>query len=438
MATLAEVKVEARRLDQKGEPLRALRLYDAALAAAPQDLDARIKVGDYLDALGNRAEAIEVYRAAARFAIRAGHPLAAVVAVRLVEAAGSKADDLLDELVATYAAGSPQIAEIAARVSPPSPRTIITTPDLLSPAPASFAEDAARRAVRCTDSWATYPEAVHAINFLSELSPDSFRRVLGALLVKRLPDGAPVIREGDEGASFFLVGRGEVRVTRSTGNGTAVELSRLREGALFGEMALLGAQPRSASVWVVDEADLLEVSREALAGIAGELAQVAKTLDRFMRTRLLRNLVATSPIFRPFARAQKLDLLRRFTAHEVAAGASIVQQGEAGRGLFVMWTGEATVSMQHDDGSVSQLATLRAGELFGQVATTRGKPAMASVVATKPSTVLFLARDYFQRLVAAFPEIETYFERLSDDRAMSTRLKVADNEIVEADVEVPL
>ena len=47
------------------------------------------------------------------------------------------------------------------------------------------------------------------------------------------------------------------------GDDKAVERGRLHEGALFGEMALLTEQPRTASVQVVGEADLLEVDRAA-------------------------------------------------------------------------------------------------------------------------------------------------------------------------------
>ena len=40
----------------------------------------------------------------------------------------------------------------------------------------------------------------------------------------------------------------------------------------------------------------------------------------FPRERLLKNLLATSPLFRPFTRQQKMDLIRRFDGHEVAPG----------------------------------------------------------------------------------------------------------------------
>ena len=81
MAKLAEVKGHAIRLFAKGEALHALRLYDAIVAAAPLDFVARIKVADCLVALGKPELAIEVYRAVGWYALKAGHPLVAVVEV---------------------------------------------------------------------------------------------------------------------------------------------------------------------------------------------------------------------------------------------------------------------------------------------------------------------------------------------------------------------
>ena len=82
MTTLAEVKSHALRLFSRGEALPALRLYDAIVAGAPLDFEARLKVADCLIALGHAPHAIEVLRAVAWYTLKSGHPLAAVVGAR--------------------------------------------------------------------------------------------------------------------------------------------------------------------------------------------------------------------------------------------------------------------------------------------------------------------------------------------------------------------
>jgi CRP-like cAMP-binding protein len=347
---------------------------------------------------------------------------------------GTPADEILAALASMYGQGSDMLGKLAARISPPAPDTVISRPpDLRVPPPADFMLMAAARAARATEGYDEFPEAVHAIPLLSELSDQGFRRVLSALVVKRLPDQSMVVREGEPGESFFFLVSGTVKVVATDALGQKTELARLGEGALFGEMALLGSQPRTASVEVVGEADLLEVTRTALSQLAGELAGVASALDRFTRERLLKNLVATSPMFRPFSRVQQLDLLRRFTGHDAAPGTVIIREGDAGRGLFAVLTGEVEIAKRDDLGTQVPIATLRAGEVFGEIALLRGTPATATVTAARQSTVLFLAREYFERLVDAVPELRYYFQKLSENRLEENSRIMSDDSVIPAD-----
>jgi CRP-like cAMP-binding protein len=434
MTALAEVKAHAMRLFSRGEALHALRLYDAVVTAAPLDYEARLKVGDCLAALGHAPEAIEVLRATGWYALKSGHPLIAVVVARVVESLGGEFDDLLATLVVRYGSESELIGKFAGRINLPAPTTEVAPPNLHAPVTPDFVQRAAARARTCTDSFTEYPAAVHPIPLLSELSEAAFRRVLGTLGVRRLPDKLLVIREGEPGQSFFFVVTGEVRVYDTEQSGRQKDLARLRENSIFGEMALISARPRSASVEVVGEADLLEVTRESLAAVAGELEQVAAALSQFTRERLLSNLMVTSPLFRPFSRTQQRDLLRRFTAHDVATGTAIIREGDEGRGLFVVLSGEVEVSSTGPDGTPTPLAALRAGELFGEMSLIRGGPTTATVTAASATTVLFLARDYVERIVAAVPEIRRYLETLTETRELDTQLAMQPDDLGADDV----
>ena len=430
MPALAEVKHHAARLLAQGNLLPALRLYDAIVAAAPLDYDARLKVADCLAALGDPA-ATDVYRAVAWYAIEAGHPLIAIVVQRILEARGADAGELTTALVARYGSDSERLGRVAARISLPARSTEIAVPDLRASPPADLAAAAARRAAHATDGFTDWPVSLHPIPLLSTLSEAAFRRVLATLVARRLPGGAFAIKEGEPGQSFFFVAGGELRVFATDGLGRQTELARLHEHAVFGEMALLSAQPRSASVEVVGEADLLEVGRASLAALADELAPVAEALHAFTRERLLGNLMATSPLFRPFDPQQRRDLLRRFTSHDVAPGTVIIGAGEEGRGLFVVLTGECEVA---GAGAVP-LGTLRTGDVFGEMALLRGGATTATVTASRQTTVLFLAREYVARLVGNFPEIKRYLEELAEGREIDNQLALGEGGLGE-DIQV--
>lgn len=69
--------------------------------------------------------------------------------------------------------------------------------------------------------------------------------------------GELVVREGDAGASMFIVVRGEVVVTLTSAAG---EVARLGPGAFFGEMSLLTGEPRTANVAARSDCDLVEIT----------------------------------------------------------------------------------------------------------------------------------------------------------------------------------
>lgn len=428
MVSLGDVKRSAATLFAQGQHVAALRLYDAIVAAAPLDFDARIRVADAALALGEPAAA-RVYRAAGWYCLTSGHPLSALVCARVLEAHGAESSDLTAALVVTYGCESELLGKGAARIPLPPETLPVAIPDVRQPvaSPAETIAAALQRAEHATDQLTERPAALHPIPLLSALSEAAFRRVLGTLVLRRLPAGALVIREGEPGNAFYFVASGQLRVFATDGLGRQTELAQLGEHAVFGEMALLSAQPRSASVVCLTEVDLLEVGRQALATVADELGPVAEALHGFTRERLLGNLMATSPLFRPFNRMQQRDLLRRFTSHDVAPGTVVIQEAEQGRGLFVVLAGELDVSRRSAEGHMVPLGGLRTGDVFGEMALLRNAQTTATVVAQRPSTVLFLAREYVARIVAAVPEIKSYLEALAEDREIDNQLVMGED-----------
>ena len=432
VTTVRELKAEARTLVRAGEVAAALAAYDHILAANPLDYGCRLKIADRLAQLGDTAGAAAIYRALALHNVRAGHPLPAIVACKELERLGQRADDIVAEMAAAYSQGAAALGKFAARQAPVEETATLERPDLTGgEAPQEIASRARARALDFS-IYTRYPQHFLPLPFLSELPAADFAPVIRTLKLRRLVDGELVIREGEPGLAFYLVASGQVRIFATDSLGRQTERTRLHEPALFGEMSLLTAQPRTASVEVVDEADILEIGRDALAVLAAEIPTLGAALDRFARERLLKNLLTTSPLFRPFNRQQQMDLIRRFEGHEVTAGTPIIHEGAPGLGLFVVLAGEVEVTKRQapaagDEPGVAveaeiPLARLRAGEVFGEMSLINNQPTSASVRAVQQSTILFLAREYFQRLIGALPEIRRYFEELAQRRGLESQL----------------
>src|SRR5688572_5830137 len=135
MVALGEVKRSAATLFGQGQYLAALRLYDAVVATAPLDFDARIRVADCALALGD-ASALKLYRSAGWYCLKSGHPLPALVCARVLEARGADASDLLASLVVSYGSESELLGKTATRLALPPETLPVTVPDVRQPAPA--------------------------------------------------------------------------------------------------------------------------------------------------------------------------------------------------------------------------------------------------------------------------------------------------------------
>jgi cAMP-dependent protein kinase regulator len=414
MPTVADAKAHARRAHAENDLGRALWIWGRIAEKFPQDHQARLKVADVLLAMGRPDQAAPVYQAAIPFAARSGHPLAAIVACRGLEGVADTAG-LLSGVASLYCATSGSLGKRASRMSVDLGGGLKDADLAPKGAPEAIAETASL-AARKVDGL-KFPDALVRIPLLSSLTEDGFVKAAQAARVARLRDGHVVFREGDEGHSLYLVADGDVRVVK----GDDREVGRLGEGAVFGEMALLGSSRRSASVQVVGEADLLEIDRGMVEAIDAQVPGVGSALAMLKRERLLQD-VMHAALFQPFPPEQRHELLARFKGLEVDTGTVIIRQGEAGRGLYVLAGGEMEIVREQADGVDVVLAYVGPGGMLGEIALLRDRPATATVRAAKPSTLLFMPGEMFRRLVDGVPELRDYFDKLTDERLREVNL----------------
>ena len=86
---------------------------------------------------------------------------------------------------------------------------------------------------------------------------------------------------------------------------------------------------------------------------------------------------------------------RRFRRGEV-----IFHIGDPGDALFVIVSGEVKISLPSETGDEAILATLRPGDVFGELALLDGAPRSASASALTPTETVILPRERFRELIA--------------------------------------
>ena len=92
--------------------------------------------------------------------------------------------------------------------------------------------------------------------------------------LRSLASGDVLFREGEVGDFAYQVVKGKIEVCKFNGD-EYVTLSILEKGALFGEMALIDKQPRSAMARAVSESTVKEIDKDALLGYLKNSPQTA-------------------------------------------------------------------------------------------------------------------------------------------------------------------
>ena len=103
-------------------------------------------------------------------------------------------------------------------------------------------------------------------------------------------------------------------------------------------------------------------------------------------------------LFRALSRKELETLARAADAVDVAAGATLVEEGAAGREFFIVLSGEVSVQV-----GGKEVAVLKEGEWFGELAIIDPAPRDATVSALSPCELLVIDARRFGPLLEEVP-----------------------------------
>jgi len=124
------------------------------------------------------------------------------------------------------------------------------------------------------------------------------------------------------------------------------------------------------------------------------------------------------------------ELIARFHVEDVGAGAHVLEEGEPNSRLFIVLTGAVSVKLPKHGGRVSevQLATLEAGEAFGEYSMFDAQPVSATVYATEPIRLAWLEKGDLDAFIDGHRELaRRFYESLI--RRLVARLRAKDAEL---------
>jgi CRP/FNR family transcriptional regulator, cyclic AMP receptor protein len=96
-----------------------------------------------------------------------------------------------------------------------------------------------------------------------------------------LKAGSVIFREGDEANELFVIKSGQVRI--QIGNRTVTELG---QDSIFGEMALIDSEPRSATAIAATDVELVPISEKQFLFLVSQTPHFALKVMRVLAQRL--------------------------------------------------------------------------------------------------------------------------------------------------------
>jgi CRP/FNR family transcriptional regulator, cyclic AMP receptor protein len=129
-------------------------------------------------------------------------------------------------------------------------------------------------------------ELLRRVPLFSELSDPELERIAQVAIPRSFPNDTRVFHEGDPGDACFIVRSGSCRVTREHPDGRAITLANLGPGAIFGELAMLDGEARSASVEATEDTDLLALPASDMRALIREHPGMAEKLVVALTRRL--------------------------------------------------------------------------------------------------------------------------------------------------------
>jgi cAMP-dependent protein kinase regulator len=346
----------------------------------PENFRLLVRIGDLLEKMGKRGEALEFYRKASERYARGGFLFQAIAVNKVILRLDPAQSQIHDHLAELYAQ-----------------RGIVTEERM---------ERQAGKGVQAEAKEGALP----VIPLFSDLKKEELRRVMEKIQAKEVAQGVVICNEGEPGDSIFIICRGKVGIFRHPVRGGKISLNELKEGDFFGEFGFFADGKRHATVEALADTTLLEITKQDLQEIIQGFPSVSQVLFKFYKERVLDTLLVNSSIFKSFSPQERKQILGKFTMEKFPLGATVLQEGASGDSLYIVKKGEVEVFTSTPQGAKVSLGRLKEGDFFGEISLLTGRPRTASVKVLQPAELVHLTKRDFDEVTVGHPEVRRILE----------------------------
>ena len=124
--------------------------------------------------------------------------------------------------------------------------------------------------------------------YFADLAPEAFEQLCRYAKHSTLKRGASICSKGDPGNSLIAVITGTVKISVSSANGRSAILNLIGPGEIFGEIAVLDGQPRTADATANTNCEIFVIDRREFIPFVRSQPALAMKFIELLCTRLRR------------------------------------------------------------------------------------------------------------------------------------------------------
>jgi CRP/FNR family transcriptional regulator len=121
-------------------------------------------------------------------------------------------------------------------------------------------------------------DLLRSVPLFADLEEGELERFSHVAVPRSFPAGTRVFHEGDSSDACYIVSEGSFRVTREHSDGRAITLATLGPGEIFGELAMLDGDKRSASAESITDGTLLALPANDVRSLLARNPEIALKL----------------------------------------------------------------------------------------------------------------------------------------------------------------
>jgi len=243
-------------------------------------------------------------------------------------------------------------------------------------------------------------------DLLAKLDNLNYMQMDPELQLIELKEGEVLFEEGDEGHSMYIVLAGVLGVRMKQSDGTDSVIDKLAPGATVGELALLSGQPRSATVFAVNDAGLIRLSQSKFEQLTKEDQRQFVDMDTTVvaRWQRLQLAVILRDLLGELDTSELHQMQSRLEWHHFSNGDVLFRQGDEADGMYVVINGRLRATIIPPQGEPEVIGEIGTGETIGEFALLTDEPRAATVFAVRETNAVKMTKSVFQQLTRERPE----------------------------------